>query len=1078
MQNSTSHGFRLSPQQRQIWLSQQAFPDQAFCIAGSFLVKGKLDRERMQRALTTVVDRHEILRTTFARPAGVKTPFQVISEEPNFFWQNIDLRDVSEPQQQERIDAIFSAACEEPLTIDVGPVVRAHFMELSNNSGVLLLTLPAICADSQTLFNLAGELGSIYESNVELDADEVAQYADYAEWHNRLLESVEEQSLKQKAFWKQRQAQSDPVPALPLERRNTGGFGAFDAITLDLDHDLVNRLDAVAVESDVAVSDLLCLAWQSLISRLSGRGDFTIYKSCQARKVEDLRGALGPYDRYVPVQCRLENDLFGRQLQLVTGELRHAADSLEYAATTDEGLLSGKAIAFEFEERGTWTGENLSISVAREFVFINPFKLKLSCKQSDKHLSLQLQYDSHLFQRETCERIIDYLKRLIEALANTTLANRNELKLGTIDILPPSERETLLGLNKTAGAYASDKCVHHFFEEQVNNTPAHVAVVCGNQQLSYEELNIRANRVAHLLRKSGVGQGSCVGMCLTASVDTMIALLGILKSGAAYVPLNPEHPAARLKAQLAKSEAGVCLTNVTTVAEVLEADVRIIHFERDAGLLAAEAHTNTDVTVSSDDVAYVIYTSGSTGTPKGVAVRHRNLVNYTQFMLKRLSVTEPLQYATISTISADLGNTCIFPSLFSGGCLHILRHDVALEPRLFSDYVSRHAIDVLKIAPSHLHALLSDDNHEGLLPRKYLVLGGEAFSRQLLDSILTASPSCKILNHYGPTETTVGSLTFDVNAQELLDVARTVPIGRPIANTQVYILDKHMRLCPTGVAGDLYIGGAGVAAGYLSDPEQTAARFVPDLFSSNPGSRLYRTGDLARHLPGGNIEFLGRGDLQVKVRGYRIELGEIEATLSEHPLIRQAIVVLRHDGGRERLVAYVISSKLRPGNTVEITEFLKERLPDYMVPAPIVVMRAFPTTPNGKVDRSALPVPEEAQGANRVLVAPQTFVEVELAKIWASLLRIEKLSVHDDFFDLGGHSLLATQVVSRVRRVFDKEIPLRSIFDAPTIAKLAGVIEEAPATATVDLQMLEAIESLSDEEAERLLQDQHQGNQV
>jgi amino acid adenylation domain-containing protein len=1043
MQSSTSHGFRLSPQQRQIWISQQAFPGLAFRVVGSFVVEGTVDRERMRRALTTVVERHEILRTTFVRPAGVKIPFQVISEGPGFYWQNIDLRKVSE-SQQERVDAIFSAECKQPLAIDVGPTLRAHFVELSDDRAVLLLTLPALCGDAQTLFNLARELGSVYEA--KLDGDEVAQYADYAEWHNELLESDDEQH---KAFWRNRQVQ---VPALPLERRNSGP-GEHEVITRDL-----------AVESDSTLSDRLFVAWQSLISRLSGQREFTIYKSCAARKVEDLRGALGPFDRYLPIACHLESDLFERQLQLATEELRHSTDALEYAAATDDALVSGKAIAFEFDERSGWTGETLSISVAREFVFINPFKLKLSCTRSDKRLSLQLHYDSHIFHRETATRFIDYLQRLIERLGPA-------VRLDTIDILPAVERETLLRLNDTANAYATEKCVHQFFEEQVSKTPAHVAVVCGNQQLTYDELNIRANQLAHLLIKSGIKQGSCVGMCLTPSVDTIVALLGILKSGAAYVPLNPEHPAGRLKAQLAKSEARICLTNVAS--EAFEGEIRIIHFETDAGLLADEPRANPDVTVTADDLAYVIYTSGSTGTPKGVAVRHRNLVNYTQFMLERLSVQGPLQFATVSTISADLGNTCIFPSLFSGGCLHILRHDVALEPRRFSDYLSRHAIDVLKIAPSHIQALLSDDNR--VLPRKYLVLGGEAFSLPLLNSILATSPACKILNHYGPTETTVGSLTFDATTHELPDAARTVPIGRPIANTQIYILDKHQNLCPTGVAGELYIGGAGVAAGYLNDPERTAARFVPDLLST--GARLYRTGDLARYLPDGNVEFLGRGDLQVKVRGYRIELGEIESALTENPLIRQAIVVLRHDGGRERLVAYVISSQLRPGNTIELTEFLKERLPDYMLPAPIVVMRAFPTTPNGKVDRAALPLPEE--GANRVVVAPQTLVEIELAKIWKNLLRIEELSVHDDFFDLGGHSLLATQVVSRIRKAFEKEIPLRTIFDAPTIAKLAGVIEEAPRAVGADLRLeLEAIESLSDEEAERLLRDQQQGNRV
>ena len=1039
-----TQGFRLSPQQRRIWISQQANPRQAFRVVASFLVEGAVDRERIRQGLTRVVERHEILRTTFQRPAGVKTPFQVISEEPDFSWQYLDLRSASEKQQQERIDAMFSAECNGQFAIDVGPVLRVHFVELSSDRAVLLLALPAICADSQTLFNLAGELSS------EMDAEEVAQYADYAEWHNELLEAVDEQSLQQKAFWRNRQVQ---VPVLPFERRSDG-TGDYEVITRDLDHDIINRLDTRAVENEVAISDLLFVAWQSLIARLSGQRDFTIYKSFDARKVEDLRGALGPYDPYLPVPCHPESDLFE--------ELRHAADALEYADPVPD-----KAIAFEYEERSAWKGERLTVSLEREFVFIHPFKLKLSCRRADQRLSLQLQYNSHLFHRETCERFVDYFERLIDGLANTF---RTDLKLDTIDILPAREREALLRLNETAAAYASEKCVHHLIEEQVNKTPAHVAVVCGTQQLSYQELNIRANQVAHLLSKSGVEQGSCVGMCLSASVDTIVALLGILKAGAAYVPLNPEHPPARLKAQLAKSEARICLTNVSTLAEALEPNVQIIHFEKDAGLLATESQANPEVPVSSDEIAYVIYTSGSTGTPKGVAVRHRNLVNYTQFMLQRLGVEGPLQFATVSTISADLGNTCIFPALFSGGCLHILRHDIALEPRLFSDYLARHAIDVLKIAPSHLQALMSD--HEGMLPRKYLVLGGEAFSRQLHDSILAASPACKILNHYGPTETTVGSLTFDASEHELPDVARTVPIGRPIANTQVYILDKHMHLCPTGVAGELYIGGAGVAAGYLNDPEQTAARFIPDIFSTNPDSRVYRTGDLARYLPDGNVEFLGRGDLQVKVRGYRIELGEIESALSEHPLIRQAIVVLRHDGDRERLVAYVISSKLRPGNTAEITEFLKERLPDYMVPAPIVVMRAFPTTPNGKVDRAALPVPEEVEGANRIVIAPRTFVEIELAKIWASLLKIEELSVHDDFFDLGGHSLLATQVVSRVRRAFEKEIPLRSIFDAPTIAKLAAVIEAAPGA--IDLELLEAIESLSDEEAESLLQDQSQ----
>jgi len=389
---------------------------------------------------------------------------------------------------------------------------------------------------------------------------------------------------------------------------------------------------------------------------------------------------------------------------------------------------------------------------------------------------------------------------------------------------------------------------------------------------------------------------------------------------------------------------------------------------------------------------------------------------------------------------------------------------------LFGDYVSRHHIDVLKIAPSHLHALLSDSE---VLPAKYLVLGGEAFTRKLRDSIAALPHNCKVINHYGPTETTVGALTFDAGEEELGDLVCTVPIGRPLANARAYVLDEQMRLVPTGAPGELYIGGAGVAAGYLNDPDLTAARFVPDPFSTEPGCRLYRTGDRARTLPDGNIEFLGRTDRQVKVRGYRVEPGEIEAVLTQHPLVRQAVVVLKGEERRQRMVAYVLSMKLGR-NTDEVRQYLRERLPAYMLPSAILLLRSFPTTANGKVDLSALPDPDEER--TRPLVAPQTEVETKLAGIWLELLNTADISIHDNFFELGGHSLLATQVISRIRKIFNKKLPLRAIFDCPTIAKLAPAIETAAYADPAALYtVLDTLEALSDEEAERLLQEQ-EGN--
>jgi amino acid adenylation domain-containing protein len=755
-------------------------------------------------------------------------------------------------------------------------------------------------------------------------------------------------------------------------------------------------------------------------------------------------------------------------LSLIADELRRADEMQEYADSED---ANRGVIAFEFEERHALRHKTVSASPADLFICSQPFKLKLSGVVYEKQLSLYLQYDTAFFDPETCQRFSGYLKRVLEAVAS---ADRGDLKLESIDLVSNDERRRLLfDLNDTVSPYSQDKVVHELFEAQAAKTPAAVAVVCAGHELTYEQLNLRANQVAHLLRQYGVGPNQRVGMCVTRSVESMVALLGILKAGAAYVPLDPEHPLERLSTQLRKAQAAICVTDLSRLAESLAQSARIVEFARDTELLRNQPQTNLPLAVDSEALAYVIYTSGSTGTPKGVAVCHRNLVNYAESILKRLEVDEPLQFATVSTLSADLGNTCIFPSLFSGGTLHILGQNLSLEPHLFSDYLSRHPIDVLKIAPSHLQALLSDNE---MLPAKYLILGGEAFSRQLRDSILALPHSCKVINHYGPTETTVGSLTFDAGGRELSALVRTVPIGRPLANTRVYVLDMQLRLVPTGVAGELYISGAGVAAGYLNEPDLTAARFVPDPFSLEPGSRVYRTGDLARVLPDGNIEFLGRSDHQVKVRGYRVEPEEIEAVLSQHPLVSQSVVVLRGDEGRERFVAYVLSVKLRPANSDEVKQYLKERLPDYMVPSAVVVLRSFPTTVNGKVDRGALPHPDEIHATNRVMVAPQTKVEKELAAIWSELLKVGEISVHDNFFDLGGHSLLATQLVSRIRRVFNKKLQLRTIFDLPTIAKLVPAVDAAPFADPAAMQtLLDTLETLSDDEAERLLQEQEGG---
>jgi amino acid adenylation domain-containing protein len=449
------------------------------------------------------------------------------------------------------------------------------------------------------------------------------------------------------------------------------------------------------------------------------------------------------------------------------------------------------------------------------------------------------------------------------------------------------------------------------------------------------------------------------------------------------------------------------------------------------------------VQTKPENLVYVIYTSGSTGVPKGVAVRHRNLVNYAEFITRRLALEkypDGLQFATVSTLGADLGNTCIFPALISGGCLHVLPYEVATDATRFAGYTAQHPVDVLKIVPSHLQALLQGAEAKQVLPRKYLITGGETLTPQLIERIGQLNPGCEILNHYGPTETTVGSLTLRLNEYDWKhSTAASIPIGRPIANTQVYILDAHLQPVPVGVVGELYIAGAGVTAGYLNQPERTAERFVANPFVNDANAKMYRTGDLARYGADGNVEFLGRGDDQVKIRGFRIELGEIEAVLGQHAAVKQAVVLAKADErGDKKLLAYVVANREPAVSTDDLRSYLKQQLPDYMVPSAVVLLPKLPLTANGKIDRLALPAPEAV--ASKEYVAPKTPTEEVVAGIWAEVLRQPRVSTQDNFFDLGGHSLLATQVVSRVREHFRVELPIRILFEKPTVCGLVEAI--------------------------------------
>jgi amino acid adenylation domain-containing protein len=568
-------------------------------------------------------------------------------------------------------------------------------------------------------------------------------------------------------------------------------------------------------------------------------------------------------------------------------------------------------------------------------------------------------------------------------------------------------------------------------------------VVFEEEQFTYTELNLRANQLAHYLQKLGVESEVLVGIYLERTLDIIVAILGILKAGGAYLPLDTALPQEGLDFRLQDAQTSILLTQQSLVDKLPENSAKVVCLDKDSEVIAQESSENPSSEVTGGNLAYVLFTSGSTGKPKGVAIEQRSLLNYLHGILDRLNLPPGSSFATFSTFAADLGNTAVFPALCTGGCLLMVSQEWVSDPEALAEYFRHHPIDCLKIVPSHLSALLTSSAMQSILPRQRLVLGGEAASWKLIEQIQQQTPNCQIINHYGPTEATVGVLTYPVNGQPNSHVSQTVPLGRPLANTQVYVLDKQMRPAPIGIPGELYISGTGLARGYLNRPNLTAERFITNPFTEESQARLYKTGDLVRYLPDGNLEFLGRTDNQVKIRGFRIELGEIEALLDQHPGVRQSVVSVWEEEGNKRLVAYIVPNKQQQPSVSDLRSFLAEKRPEYMVPGAFVFLKALPLMPNGKVNRQSLPAPNQARPElAETFIAPRNEVEQTLATIWQEMLQVEKVGINDNFFELGGHSLLVVQVHSKLQETFNRDVSITDLFKYPTISSLAGYLSQ------------------------------------
>ncbi|HEU4408790.1 MAG TPA: amino acid adenylation domain-containing protein [Polyangiaceae bacterium] len=1025
-------GSRLSPQQRYAWaLCQRGASPRARALVR---VEGRLDPGRLARAVERVAARHEILRTTFRRDARLKFPLQVVTATSPA-WRSLDRGRGPADGSAADVAALWREALKQEHDPLGEPPLSVTHVRHSDGCHDLLLCLPALCADAWTLRLLARELAEAYDPH-EGGEEEPIQYAQFAEWQRELLLS---------SAGRPHPINHAPV-TLAFEGAAEGGGGAREAFEFELDAALASRLEALARGQGASLADALLAAWQAHLARLGGANDLTIDVCSPGRKLDDLAGVMGPVAKWLPVSCRVDDSLrFDELVRRARAGLDEVAEEEEYfdpAPPAGEGPPA--PVGFEFESLpGPQLSAGLSWQLERVCTGPGSCRLALSVRQGREGVRMTLWHDPRRLGDGAAACLAGQYVALLRSAAEAWTS-----PVGRLSLLGPEERARRLAAGRGKGREAgAPECLHRSFEAQARRRPGELALVCGDVQLTYRELNERANRLAHGLRRRGAGVGSAVGLCCERGAGMIVGLLGILKAGGAYVPLDPHAPAQRLADQVRHAGLSALVTQGRLGAGLPADAPPVVTLDAEESL-EAEPSSDPGVSPPLDELASIIFTSGSTGAPKGVAVTHRGVASYTRAICETLGAEPGLHFATVSTLSADLGNTSVFASLASGGCLHVILYETATDGRRFAEYCRRHPIDVLKIVPSHLGALLDAGEGSAVLPRRWLVLGGEALPLALADRIAALSEGCAVLNHYGPTETTVGSLALPLAAFADRRGCGSVPIGRPLPGDEAYVLDERLEPAPVGTTGELYLGGAGLARGYAGQPAATAERFVPHPFAA--GARLYRTGDRARYRPDGSVEFVGRRDHQLKIRGFRVELGEIEARIREHPAVSNAAAVAYEDGpsGR-RLAAYVVARD-RTLDETALRAFLKERLPEYMLPADVMWLPSLPLTPNGKVDRRALPRPEARR---REHVAPRTAVEQKLASIWAEALGLARVSVEDDFFDLGGHSLLAIPLMHRVQQELGGSLSLAAIFEARTVSGLARLLEAGrPAPGVVTLR--------------------------
>ncbi|HEV2149654.1 MAG TPA: amino acid adenylation domain-containing protein, partial [Longimicrobiaceae bacterium] len=1036
--------------QQRLWYVNQLEPDSpAYNMPHALRLRGRLDAGALRASLNELVRRHETLRTVFAEHDGA--PVQLVRDPAPAALAELDLRRLPEAEREAEAVRLAEAEALRPFDLSRGPLLRSTLLRLADDDHVLLFTMHHVVSDGWSRGVLVREVSALYAAFSRGEEPRLpelpVQYADYAAWQREWFSAGV--LAEQVGYWKDQLGGAPPLLEIPTDRPRSAGQSARGGTHRFTVPTAVSRgLRALSAREGTTLFMTLLAAWQALLGRYAGQADVVVGTPIAGRTQRETEGLIGFFVNMLALRADLSGDptwteLLGRVRETALGAYDHQElpfERLVEELATERSLAHAPVFQVVFAlNRAGARDDQLRLGEVEMEPFggdaeVAKFDLDLAIGDVGEELGGTLVYREALFEAGTVARMVGHLQVLLESM----VADPGR-RLTEVSLLSRSERARVLeSWNATAADYPPAS-LHELVSAQAARTPDRVAVVCSGEALIYADLEARADRLARHLRCLGVGPETRVGVCAERSAELVVALLAVLKAGGAYVPLDPSYPAERLAYMLEDSGVPVLLAQERLRERLPAHDAQVVCLDRNAGRIMAGSAEPLPPPADPDALAYVIYTSGSTGRPKGAMNAHRGIVNRLLWMQAEYALTPHDVVLQKTPFSFDVSVWEFFWPLITGARLVLAKPEGHRDPAYLAGLIEREGVTTLHFVPPMLAAFLEAGEPGRCGSLRRVMCSGEALPYELTERFREALPGAELHNLYGPTETAVDVTYWACEPRE----RRVVPIGRPVANTRVFVLDGAGEPAPVGVPGELYLGGVQVGRGYLGRPELTAERFVPDPFGGT-GGRLYRTGDRARWTSAGELEYLGRIDQQVKIRGFRIEPGEVEAALLEHGAVREAVVLVREDvPGEKRLVGYVVpmGGEVSPA---ELRAHLQARLPEYMVPSALGVLESVPLTPSGKVDRGALPAPEAA-GVQDTFLAPRDVVELQLARVWEELLGVRPVGVRDDFFALGGHSFLALRLLAAVERLAGRRIPLATLLAGPTVERLAGAVREEAA---------------------------------